>query len=266
MQWEVLESPAIIPLSYKYEISSWLYKLMASGNSPFATFLHEKGYEMGHRKFKFFTFSDLSIPRSGREIWKDRLVIHAPYAQLTLSVFIPQLTQALLAGSFSNEEFSIGDRVSKGRFRLSSIQASPLPPLSSPLKLRTDSPLVVDTFNPERPESHQYLHPEHELFGKVLLQNLLNKYQTAQIHGLTDKILYAPELAFRLLDHRSPKRKTILIKAHTRQAHRVVGYFCDFEITAPPLLLQFGLLAGLGNKNAQGFGFVNPIYQLQTTS
>ena len=43
------------------------------------------------------------------------------------------------------------------------------------------------------------------------------------------------------------------------QGITIKGYSGDFQLQGPPALLQLGMAAGFGGKNAQGFGMMQMI-------
>ena len=43
---EVKQKGQLLPLSYQYELSSWIYGLIYKGDNEFARFLHSKGYDL----------------------------------------------------------------------------------------------------------------------------------------------------------------------------------------------------------------------------
>jgi CRISPR-associated endoribonuclease Cas6 len=53
----------ILPLSYQYELSAAIYKILSKADAEYATWLHNNGFELNpQKKFKLFTFSRLRIP------------------------------------------------------------------------------------------------------------------------------------------------------------------------------------------------------------
>jgi len=50
------ERGVLLPLSYKYELSSWLYKVLNYGDPIFSEWLHTMGYKSKDKPFKLFTF------------------------------------------------------------------------------------------------------------------------------------------------------------------------------------------------------------------
>ncbi|MEM6632617.1 MAG: CRISPR-associated endoribonuclease Cas6, partial [Bacteroidota bacterium] len=88
----------LLPLSYQYELSAWIYHLLEQANSDFAKFLHEEGYLAGKKRFKLFVFSNLHIPHGGYTILDDRMKIHAREISFVISFLVPQAAQDLLMG------------------------------------------------------------------------------------------------------------------------------------------------------------------------
>lgn len=50
-----------LPVNYQYPLSSWIYKIIGAADAGYSAFLHEKGFSLGARKFKMFTFSQLDL-------------------------------------------------------------------------------------------------------------------------------------------------------------------------------------------------------------
>lgn len=59
-----------IPISYHYELSAAIYKILASSDVAYAEWLHDNGFNCDTKRFKLFTFSDLVVPRY--ELDRDR--------------------------------------------------------------------------------------------------------------------------------------------------------------------------------------------------
>ncbi len=61
IHFRVVKPGQWLPLSYQYELSAWIYRIIGSADSDFAEFLHSKGYGRGKKRFKLFTFSNLHM-------------------------------------------------------------------------------------------------------------------------------------------------------------------------------------------------------------
>jgi len=80
-------SETVLPINYKCELSSWIYRTINASDSGFARWLHQSGYTNENRKFKLFTFSNL-IP-GAYHVEGDRLVIGSENTELTVSFYLP---------------------------------------------------------------------------------------------------------------------------------------------------------------------------------
>lgn len=258
MQFKItfrLKQPGqLLPLSYQYELSSWIYKLIGSSNSEFGNFLHTQGYTSGNKRFKLFTFSNLDVPKY--DIFDDRMKIHSSEVSFVVSFLVQQAAQDMIIGLFQHQELKLGDRISQ--VDLAVRQVETLPPIqirASTVKLRALSPILVS--EPELREdgklNHNYLHPSDEKYEQYFFKNLRDKYASALKHQLVGPWPEDHPTTFRLLTPK-PKKRGIRIKAHTPAETKVIAYQYDFELTAPREAIRMGMLAGFGGENALGFG------------
>lgn len=236
----------ILPINYQYELSSWIYKTINTGDPEFATWLHEKGYMNRQKQFKLFTFSNLDIP--SRSVIKDRLIIHSENIFLTISLMPNEAAQGFIVGLFRDREFSLGDRQSQVHFQVENIESLPEPEFSGRMTFHSLSPILVSTKKPEE-RYVRYLSPEDDGYSQLLLANLKSKYSAFAGVQISDELVY-----FKCLT--TPKRKCITIKAGTPEETQMIAYNYRFQIEANPELLRVGYYCGAGEKNSTGFGCV----------
>jgi signal transduction histidine kinase len=74
-----------LPINYQYELSAWIYKIIACGDEQYAAWLHENGFSEKHRNFKMFVFSNLYSP--GIKFEQDRLIFYSDKASIIGSFF-----------------------------------------------------------------------------------------------------------------------------------------------------------------------------------
>lgn len=252
--FELAQPGQMLPLSYQYELASWLYGRISDGNEVFGQFLHTEGYITAHKRFKFFTFSNLWVPQY--KILDDRMVVQSPNIELLVSFLVPEAAQHMVMGIFKNQQFRLGDRISQVALRVKEVEMSPLPKLEGDtFRLRAISPIFVS--QPETDEygklRHQYLHPHDQHYATYLINNLWAKYETACKYELCPAIDRTANIKLKIIGEKIRKRG-ITIKAFTPEALKLIGYQYDFELTAPPELVRLGLLAGFGGNNSMGFG------------
>jgi len=236
-----------LPINYQYELSAWIYRIIAQGDQQYAEWLHQNGFSEKHRNFRLFVFSNLYSP--GTKFEKDRLIFTSDKASFCLSLLPEKSTEAFVKGIFKEQEFSLGDRVSKVQFRVQQVEMLPPPDFSDNFVFKTLSPVVVSVGEENR-QHPRYASPEEKDYGQLIVNNLIEKYRLfyqKEFEGDTS-------FKFELL---SPVRsKLIRIKAGTKEETRVRGYVFTFRLEADRELLKVGYESGVGEKNSQGFGFV----------
>lgn len=254
---QALDKGTALPLSYQYPLSSWIYKTLEQADPDLADFLHGEGYDSGsHRRFKLYSFSELRTP--GARVQGDRLLLGRPELSFTMGFLANDAAQALVMGLFQKAEPSwLGDSISGGRFTVSSIKMEALPRLSDSGDFFTASPVVIGVG--ERDEEGQmrkrFLSPFDEGFEDQFLSNLIWKYAVARKAGLLAAQDHEPEMRLELLSHHAKEKRIDLLKGQPGYT-RVRGYKFRFRLHAPEPVLHLAMLAGVGEKNAMGFGAV----------
>lgn len=235
-----------MPINYSYELSAWIYHVISKGNAAYASWLHNNGFEEKHRNFKLFVFSRLF---SQRLITKeDRLFLTASNATFYLSFLPERSTEEFIKGVFASQELTLGDILSRVHFRVEKVEMIPPPVFTESTEFRTLSPVVVSRRDEEN--RIKYVSPEDPEYGKMLFNNLCEKYHA--YYGR--EFLGNKDFSFELLS--LYKSKLIKIKAYTKEETRVKGYEFAFRLNADHELLHIMYEAGIGEKNSTGFGMV----------
>lgn len=245
-----LDQNPVLPINYQYELSAWIYKVIQNADAGYAAYLHEHGHVTGRKNFKLFCFSQMDVPR--REVRDDRLYILSPEVSFLIGFYLDRTAEEFVRGLFSEQQFSLGDRVSQVRFVVQTVEMLPLQ-LSAgqaPVRIHMLSPLVVSRKKENSPDD--YLHPDDQDFAPLLFLNLLEKYRAAT--GEEPPSWWdASRFGFQRVG-KEAKSQLITIKTGTGAQTKVKGYRFDFEIDAPRELVELGLLAGFGRMNGEGFG------------
>ena len=236
-----------LPINYQYELSAWIYRIIAQGDEQYAEWLHQNGFSEKHRNFKLFVFSNLYS--QGIKFEKDRLIFDSGKASFYLSLLPEKSTEAFIKGIFKEQEFSLGDKYSRVQFRVQQVEMIPPPDFTDSFVFKTISPVVVSA-GQEGKQHPDYLSPEEKDYGQLIINNLKEKYRLFYhrlFEGDTD-------FRFELL---SPARsKLIRIKAGTKDETQVRGFLFTFRLEADKELLKVMYEAGMGEKGSLGFGCV----------
>lgn len=244
-----------LPLSYQYELSAFIYHTLALANKEYAAWLHQNGFNTNDKRFKLFTFSNLIFP--AYKITGDRIEILSQKAGLIISFLPERSTEEFIKGVFSKQNFCIGDKLSKVQFTIAGIEVLAAPDFSGPIQYNTLSPVCITRHQTE-PYRIIYESPESNYAHDALKVNLLNKYKA--FYG---KEFEAP-VEFGMAVNSKIRSKLITIKTNTAQETKVKGYLCDFTLRTNQALARIIYYAGLGEKNALGFGCVETRENLKT--
>ena len=239
----------VLPLSYQYELSAFIYRAIAQADREYSLWLHENGFRLYGRPFKLFTFSNLLIPQYKIDKERGCILIECDRIEWLVS-FLPETsTEKFAFGIFSEQVFQIGDKKSVVQFRIEQIELLPTPVFETRMMFKTLSPACIPFREAEQRYS-VYLSPDAPEVSGIVLNNLLNKYHTFYSKPF-DRVL---DFTFEVTSR--PKSKLIAIKSGTPEASNIRGFMFDFYMKAPVELMRMMYEAGLGEKNSVGFGMV----------
>ena len=237
----------ILPISYQYELSACIYKTIAKSNNLYADWLHNNGFTNDNKRFKMFVFSNL-FPQC--KAIGDRMCILSDTMFLYISFLPDKSTEEFVKGIFLDNLLTLGDEKSKVQFQVENIEALATPAFSN-YEFQTLSPVTVSIKRENG--SVEYVSPEREDYGRLLTNNLKEKYLAFYGKEFSGDDSYVFELL-------SPaKSRLITIKAHTPAMTKVKGYQYRFRLKADDKLIHIMCEAGLGEKNSTGFGVVEVI-------
>lgn len=237
----------ILPLNYQYELSSFIYAAIHRSDAEYSTWLHQNGFIVDNKQFRLFTFSQLNVPQYS--ITGDRLKIESSAVEWQIGFLPERSTEEFIRGLFSEQVFTLGDRVSKVQFRITSIELMPEPNFSVDKVFTTLSPVCIAR---HIPESNQifYESPDSPYVREAMLRNLKNKY--AAYHGTE----YTGSDTFELKLLSKPISKLVSIKTGTPHQTKIRGYTFKFKLQADEELMKVMWNSGLGEKGSMGFGCV----------
>ena len=234
----------MLPISYQYELSACIYKIIAQSNNRYADWLHDNGFTNYNKRFKMFVYSNL-FPQC--KAVGDRMCILNDTMYLYLSFLPEKSTEEFVKGIFLNNIFTLGDGKSKVQFQVENIEALATPTMYN-CEFQTLSPVTASIKRENG--SIEYVSPESEDYGKKLINNLKEKYLAFYGKPFEED----DNFVFELL---SPaKSRLITIKANTPAMTRVKGFSFHFRLKTDNTLMRIMYESVLGEKNSTGFGMV----------
>lgn len=242
----------VLPLNYSYPLSAVIYRILAKGDSEYASFLHETGYGKG---FKFFTFSQINVPF---RIDGDRMHLMRRELHFDVAFHLPQAMESFVKGLFQSEIIEIADKQSKAGFLVKSVET-----LSNPLQKFKERELISLELTPVSPVVaglkndkgyYDFLSPDDSRYVESLIFNWRNKIETSYDTPTATTAL----LMMEVIPMRKPfKSRLITIKADTPEETKIRGWMnFRLKVTGERRFLELLLNAGAGVYNGVGCGCV----------
>lgn len=234
-----LESPGeiILPVHYNYLLQAAIYRQIT--RPVLREFLHEKGFALGQRRFKLFTFSRL-MGRLRLDRAAGKIIFKPPFDLVVCSP-IPFVLEEIGNGLLREGNMRLGDSLLEVR----AVKVEDVVVRSSPILVRMLSPVVVySTLETGGKRYTYYYSPFEPRFKELILTNLSKKYLLIFGRPGDGEGFDISPVRVRPSDLKIMEYKGTVIK----------GWMGTYRLAGDPQLLEVALDAGLGGKNSQGFG------------
>ncbi|MDK2906800.1 MAG: CRISPR-associated endoribonuclease Cas6 [Petrotoga sp.] len=236
------EGLVILPVHYNSVIQGLIYSLIRDDMPE----IHDDGFAVKGRTFRFFTFSRLF----GKiEYVKDGKIAFRSPANLRVGSPFEQFLVNLAKNLLNSESLFLGS----ARVFIKSISVPPLPDFSSgKVKVKALSPITVYStlYSPEGKKKTYYYHPGEKEFGELIVDNLQKKAAFFNINPEEFPVSFKP-IKVNNKDMKLIYYKDFVIK----------GWLGLYQLEGDPKLLKLAYSTGLGSKNSQGFGMIDVIQE-----
>jgi len=233
----------VLPWNYLDWLQGLLYDAMRRGLPRVARQVHDVGFRGEGKRYKLVTFS-LLYPARHRRL-AEGLQMEGPVLWWVSSP-VENLLEAVVLGLLKEPEVRLGPQT----VFVERVEVEPPPPWADTMTWRTLSPVCVSTGRMEGGRFRKvFVDPADPDFERILCDNLRRK---ARALGWA-----APDTAVRLEWLKGPASQLLTV-----HGVRVRGWRGVLRVVGPPELLRVGYEAGLGERNAQGFGMVGPASML----
>ena len=221
-----------VNFDYQYGLASMLYFKLAEADIRLANETH------AHQGFKFYTFSNLVL--QNREFSKSGLRFETAY--FILSSPDDRFIKSFAEGLLMEPGFYLDGPDGKVDLIIERIEILEEKTFRDECWFKTISPIYVKTIRKENEDLREVdLYPKDPKFYENLHKNLIQRFSE-----FYDK---APHDHFDIIEIKDMKPKRIKIA----EGYRRCSLF-QMRLQASPELLKFAYDAGLGEKNAMGFG------------
>src|SRR5680860_845049 len=130
-----------LPINYQYELSSAIYKVIDRSDSEFSDFLHSQGYLAHGKQFRLFTFSRLNFKGFTTIKEASRIEHYGEEVSFEISFLIDQAAEEFIKGLFLAQEITLGDKISRIDYLVSSIETIAPPVFKETMSYRCLSPI-----------------------------------------------------------------------------------------------------------------------------
>jgi CRISPR-associated endoribonuclease Cas6 len=228
-------SSAPLHYDYQYGLASMLYTRLATANITLANEIHS------HQGFKFYTFSNLLI----KDWIPDKKGLNFTSASFIISSPDTEFIRSFAEGLLMNAEFSLERDKKSVDFIIETIEILPQHTPGETCVFKTLSPIYIKTMRKHDGRLVEVdLYPKDPKFYENLHTNLTARYK--EFYGFE-----VEQDHFEVTEINNVKPKRISIgNSQRRCSHMMLTVQGDTD------LISFGYEAGLGEKNAMGFGCV----------
>ncbi|MCA0447989.1 MAG: CRISPR-associated endoribonuclease Cas6 [Bacteroidetes bacterium] len=217
------------PRSYNSALQGLIYSILTP---EMAAFLHDEGYQHENRKFKLFTFGNVTV--SPLENRKGKGLLFSFILSSPVNRIIENLAlQFMGRGFFTLNTYTIYPE---------KVTISRQPVIQGKTAIRMISPMTV--YKTDELKRVTYFRPDDPEFEVRISANLQKKWEI-----LNQKIYAGPGLTFRPV--RIPGHDQLL---HFGSKSFVKAWYGEYWLAGDPELIQVGYDAGLGSKNSMGLG------------
>ena len=238
-----------LPVHYNHIVQAFIYRYMGKVAPELTELLHSEGFKVqkgrGVKRFKFFTFSRIipsgDVRREGGYLVFPRTVF------LVVCSPLSRILEAFARGVVKPDRVTIGEE----RLIVKEVSVETLKePLNGPIHIRTLSPITVrDTLREGGRRYSLFLSPFSKDFSDRLKENLRDKWL-----ALTGEELTSSDFRLQLVDGATYRKRVVRYKEQIVEA-----WDGEFLLDGSSELLQMALYSGLGERNSQGFGCVEPV-------
>lgn len=221
-----------IPMAHHYQVQSMLYHIF-SESSTYGKQLHDSGYRLGSKKFQLFCFGPLTGRYDTDRTWKELLFEKSVTLELRtpdqkLAALWQQLLLPGLEATLCGQKIELAS-ITTTQFRISEERC----------KIKMLSPILAYRTIDGRRKNYTPLEPE---FSALAAQNFIQKYFA--FAERTPEPIRLTALAVGLQDKNVTNYK----------GNYLTGWGGQYQLEGKPEYLEFLYDAGLGARNAAGFG------------
>ncbi len=243
----------VIPVNYNHYIQGLIYQHLPT---QLSNEIHNEGFQLGGRKFKLFSFSQLFVENGYFDFNRHVKVLAT---SKMISFYLSSAVEEILHGFASSMARENLIKLGSNLLEISAIEVIKKPNLSNQITYKTLSPITMYStlLTPDNRKKTYYYNPFEEEFSKLIHRNLLKKLKLLNPENgeYIDRLAEEPFKIEMLKTGKYPEEKIIKYKGFVIRAYSGL-----LKLRSDPILHEIAYDTGLGSKNSQGFGLID-IYE-----
>ncbi len=247
----------IIPINYQSEISNWVFSVLSKAGAELQAHIQQRGFDLGSRNFKLFTFSPLAIYPYEMDQVKQEFKLLGNQVKLSISIYLDPTFEQQVVSLFRQLPLPLGTLEGQpAYFEVKHWQIMPRPVFRDTMQFKAMSPISITSLE-EVKNVNPYLLPDSEMYDISFFSHSVRRFKAA--------MQYKSLAAMKLLDPAFPmhyrlmglaKSRLIHLKPNVENLPQLRGFAYEFEVSLPPAMMEFCYYAGFGEFPHLGFGFV----------
>lgn len=221
---------ASLPLAHKYPVQSLIYHIL-SQDPGFSAQLHDGGFSAGNRRFKLFTFGDLT----GNYRIENGTICFRDFISLEVRSPEPAFLETLEKCARTGQTYTLNGNA----LTLIALRRDARTVTQNQIRVQTLSPVTAHTTLADG--TTRYFSPEEPEFLQALVGNAYRKLMSFGQPIPAGSLFILPQGSF---------KKVVT----TYKGTYITAWKGEFLLKGNPELLTFLQDTGLGAKNSQGFG------------
>lgn len=248
----------VIPINYQSEISQWVFEVLSKASPELTNWVQQRGFDLGLRNFRLFTFSPLAIYPYEMDQVKQEFKLLGNQVKLNVSIYLDPSFEQQLVQIFRQVPLALGTLEGRpAQFDVKHWQVMPPVAFKETMQFKAISPISVTTVD-EVKTTNPYLLPDSENYDVSFFSHIVRRFKAA--------VQYKSLAALKLIDPSFPMHYRLLGQAKSRLIHlkpnsegitQLRGFAYEFEVSMSPPVMEFCYYAGFGEYPHLGFGFVD---------
>ncbi|HMX39604.1 MAG TPA: CRISPR-associated endoribonuclease Cas6 [Saprospiraceae bacterium] len=248
----------IIPINYQAEISNWVFSVLSKSGAELQAWIQQRGFDLGAKNFKLFTFSPLAIYPYEMDQVKQEFKLLGNQVKLGISIYLDASFEQQVVNLFRQIPLQLGTLEGQpAHFEVKHWQILSRPAFKDTMQFKAVSPISITSLD-EVKTANPYLMPDSETYDISFFNHAVRRFKSAmQYKSLAGLKLLDPAFPMHYRITGQSKSRLIHLKPNVEHLSQLRGFTYEFEVSLPVPMMEFCYYSGFGEYPHLGFGYVD---------